>query len=122
VLSPTSLGNVASSTTSKMMSFRSTHEGAGFGHAAAAASGAPLPWWAGPTAAPMLCGEPLGLGRTVPALSPEDHCRDGRFQVLQGPLAPVAQQQPERGLPELLNLSVAHQGEDMLLCLCVLVQ
>jgi nuclear transcription factor Y alpha len=115
VLSPTSLVNVASSTASKMMSFRSTHEGAGFGHAAAAASGAPLPWWAGPTAAPMLCGEPLGLGRTVPALSPEDHCRDGRFQVLQGPLAPVAQQQPERGLPELLNLSVAHQGEDMLL-------
>ncbi|XP_066360073.1 nuclear transcription factor Y subunit A-10-like [Miscanthus floridulus] len=100
-----------------MMSFRSTREGAGFGHAAA--NGAPLPWWAGPTAAPMLCGEPLGLGRPVAALSPEDHSRDGRFQVLQGPLdppvpllkAPVAQQQPERGLPELLNLSVAHQGK-----------
>nr|ACF86877.1 unknown [Zea mays] len=93
-----------------MMSFRSSsHEGFGFGHAAA--SGAPLPWWAGP--APMLSGEPL-------ALSPEAHCRDGR---IQGPLAPpvpsvkapVAPQQPpplpERGIPELLNLSVDPQGK-----------
>lgn len=61
----------------------------------------------------MLSGEPL-------ALSPEAHCRDGR---IQGPLAPpvpsvkapVAPQQPpplpERGIPELLNLSVDPQGK-----------
>ncbi|KAG0521800.1 hypothetical protein BDA96_08G192700 [Sorghum bicolor] len=123
VPSPTSLVNVAStstSKTSKMMSFRSTTHDGFVGHAAVNGAGAPVPWWAG---APMLCGEPLGLGRpVVAAFSPEDHCRDGRFQVLQGPQldplvpslkAPVAhQQQTEKGLSaELLNLSVAHQGK-----------
>jgi hypothetical protein len=125
---PTSSSNNTSSST--MMSFRSSsHEGFGFGHAAAAAaaaaSGAPLPWWAGP--APMLSGEPL-------ALSPEAHCRDGRIQAPQGPpvssvKAPVlAPQQPpplpERGIPELLNLSVDPQGQELRIrfCLCVCLQ
>ncbi|XP_062201762.1 nuclear transcription factor Y subunit A-10-like isoform X2 [Phragmites australis] len=95
-----------------MMSFTS-HEG--FGQVAAANSnGASLPWW---TAAPqLLYGEPLGQGKP-PAMSPEEACRESRFQVVPGaqalldpPVPPLKAAHPERGLPNVLKFSMA-QGK-----------
>uniref|UniRef100_A0A0A9CZS6 Nuclear transcription factor Y subunit n=1 Tax=Arundo donax TaxID=35708 RepID=A0A0A9CZS6_ARUDO len=97
-----------------MMSFRS-HEG--FAQVAAANSnGASLPWWA---AAPqLLYSEPLGQGKS-PAMSPEEPCREGRFQVVPGaqalldplvPPPPPKGVQPEKVLPGVLKFSMA-QGK-----------
>uniref|UniRef100_A0A0A9HEH1 Uncharacterized protein n=1 Tax=Arundo donax TaxID=35708 RepID=A0A0A9HEH1_ARUDO len=95
------------------MSFRS-HEG--FGQVAAANNnGASLPWWA---AAPqLLYGEPLGQGKAS-AMSPEEPCREGRFQVVPGAQAlldppvpsPPKAAQPQRVLPDVLKFSMA-QGK-----------
>jgi nuclear transcription factor Y alpha len=114
-----------------MMSFRS-HEG-GFGQVPN--GGAPLPWWAAPSAPQLLLyGEALGQGKLPP--EPAAACREARFQVVPGVAAPLdppvvlppPQQPPkpaaaadaaERGsLPELLKFSVA-QGEDASVCLCL---
>jgi nuclear transcription factor Y alpha len=102
-----------------MMSFKNHQEGFGGQLAAAghASSGAPLPWWVGHQ---LLYGEPMGgQGRLA---SPEDACRDGKFQVVpraQALLdaAPVPPQQPmaERGIPDVTKFSIAH-GESALLC------
>ncbi|CAN6339023.1 unnamed protein product [Urochloa humidicola] len=99
-----------------MMSYRS-HEGFGQVPTGAASSngGASLPWWA-PAPHLLLYGEALGQGKVAP-----EACREARFQVVPGELAPLdppvlppaAKAAGERGVPEVLKFSLAQgKGEN----------
>ncbi|GJN35538.1 hypothetical protein PR202_gb24325 [Eleusine coracana subsp. coracana] len=97
-----------------MMSFRS-HEG--FVPYAANSNGAPRPWW-GEGPHQLLYGEPMGHEKP-PAMSPEEPCRESRFQVVPGsqgmleppvPTPPLKIVQQEREFSDAAKFSMA-QGK-----------
>ncbi|KAK3140267.1 hypothetical protein QOZ80_5AG0398390 [Eleusine coracana subsp. coracana] len=98
-----------------MMSFRS-HEGF-VPYAAANSNGAPRPWW-GEGPHQLLYGEPLDHEKP-PAMSPEEPCRESRFQVVPGsramleppvPTPPLNIVQQEREFSDVAKFSMA-QGK-----------